>query len=237
MKEKITLSFDAASQTYDSVSEVQILSSARLVDMLKDVRPSGHIQTILDVGSGTGNTAAEVMKIYPNAGYTLCDISENMLQKAKLRIKRANYIICDAEKYDFIEKYDLGISNLALQWFESIDRFLEKILKNCRFFAFSTLLDGSFREYDNFLLQHGIFHFNYPSADEIKRICEKRGKLTAWKIESYALQFENSFGLARYFKKLGTAPQSFPKNILPLLNEHKINLNYEVFFTILEARI
>jgi malonyl-ACP O-methyltransferase BioC len=224
MKEKIKSSFDGAYKTYDSVSEVHVLSSAHLAGMLKDtVSP----QTILDVGCGTGNTSAELMKLYPDAGYTLCDLSENMISQALLKIKGARCIICDAENYDFTENYDLVVSNLAMQWFESIDAFLEKILKNCRCFAFSTLLDGSFSNCPNLLDNSG-----YPPLEELKRICRKHGKLVKCETKRYDLSFETPFGLARYFKKLGAAYHSSKKNIPHSPNGQEINLNYDLAFAI-----
>ncbi|MDR3151597.1 MAG: methyltransferase domain-containing protein, partial [Holosporaceae bacterium] len=138
IKEKIKLSFNEACKTYDSVADVHILSSAHLAGMLKELNLSPG--SVLDIGCGTGNTSAELIKAYPNAYYTICDLSENMVRHALLKIPEARTIVGDAEKYNFMENYDLGISNLAMQWFESIDLFLEKILKNCHCFAFSTLL-------------------------------------------------------------------------------------------------
>jgi malonyl-ACP O-methyltransferase BioC len=235
MKEKIKSSFDAAARTYDSVSEVQILSSAYLVAMLKNLDRPSKMNKILDVGSGTGETSLELMKIYPEADYTLCDISENMIRNARLKIRNASFIVDDAEKHNFIEKYDLGISNLALQWFESLDLFLKKILKNCEYFAFSTLLDESFYDYKKLLRQHDISVPDFPSIDEIKHICVKHGSIIECEIKKYSLWFENPFGLARYFRKLGASAYRGERSIISSLQGCPINLDYCIFFGIIRG--
>ncbi|MDR1983175.1 MAG: methyltransferase domain-containing protein [Holosporaceae bacterium] len=235
MKEKIKSSFDSASETYDSVSEVQTLSSAHLVEMLKKSTLPLKIAKILDIGSGTGNTSLELMKVYPAAVYTLCDISENMIRRSRMKIKSANYIVGDAERYNFTEKYHLAVSNLTMQWFESVDLFLEKILKNCEYFAFSTLLDESFYDYENLLRQYGVSVSCYPSIDEIIRICQKRGQLMEYEVKRYDLLFDTPFGLVRYFKKLGAGARQYKGNVVSLLRGHKIKLNYCVFFAIIKG--
>jgi len=187
--------------------------------MLQNSKLSVH--KIIDIGCGTGITSMQMRNVYPNAVYTLCDISENMIHKAKIKIPNAQFMICDAEGYNFVEKYDLGVSNLAMQWFESMDFFLEKILKNCNHFAFSTLLDQSFCEFNN----------HYPSLEELKNICEKHGTLIDFETKKYVLQFENAFGAARYLRKLGAAihlkrrPNAGPKSLI-----------YDVSFAVIKSR-
>jgi malonyl-ACP O-methyltransferase BioC len=212
--------FDKAADTYDSVADAQVSSSAYLAEMLNDFLSSSDAKTIIDIGCGTGNTSLELMRIYPNARYTLCDASKNMINKAKNKIGVAHYIVADAEKYDFTEQYSLGVSNLAVQWFESIDDFLGKILANCRYFAFSTLTEGSLK---------GLSGLTYLSVEEIKKICSNRGKLIKCATKRYDLQFENSFALARYFRKLGATIRPLKKT---LSCDEKIILTYNVFFGI-----
>ncbi|MDR1057543.1 MAG: methyltransferase domain-containing protein [Coxiellaceae bacterium] len=217
--------FDKASETYDSVAEVQILSSAHLSSMIKNTLRNSTVNSILDIGCGTGNTSLEVMKIYPNADYTLCDVSEKMLHKAQVKLNI--YGICaDAETYNFTKKYSLIISNLAMQWFESIDFFLRKNSKNCRYFAFSTLLNTSFRIFDKSAI-------TYPSLEKMKFLCKKHSKLLGCDIQRYELQFKNPFGLARYFRKLGAI--TYPSKKL-LTHHHKIILNYDIFFGIVDYK-
>jgi malonyl-ACP O-methyltransferase BioC len=227
MKEKIRSSFDNAAKTYDSVAQIHVLSSAKLVDMLKNLYL--HPKTVLDIGCGTGNTSIELKKLYPYAEYTLCDMSENMIGRAAAKVQNAKYIVCDAEKYNFSEYYDLAISNLAMQWFESIDTFLGNMLKKCRYFVFSTLSDKNFSNYPElFEKRQG----NYPSLQDLKSIAEKHGKLLKCTEERYNLSFKTPFGAARYLRTLGAAPCSTSENIIRKSDKREINLNYEIVFVI-----
>jgi hypothetical protein len=125
-----------------------------------------------------------------------------------------------------------------MQWFQSIDVFLKKIMKNCRFFAFSTLFDENFSNYRNLLQQYDFTDLvpSYPSVNALKSICEKHGKLIKYATKRYDLQFKTPFELVKYFRKLGAAIPQNKINILSALQQHKsdINLNYELFFSILE---
>jgi malonyl-ACP O-methyltransferase BioC len=238
-KEKIKTAFAGAAETYDSVAEVQALSSAHLCEMIKATMISAPPGEILDIGCGTGITSLEAMKIYPGAKYTLCDISDEMIRESEKKIKNAQFIVCDAEKYDFPGNRDLGISNLAVQWFESLDDFLGKILKHCRYFAFSTLTDGSFFDRKKKLENCGVFS-EYPSSEELLNICRQHGFLRKYDTKRYNLQFETFRASCKYFKKLGATANFTGKNhenlFAILRNKHAADLNYDVFFGIIERR-
>lgn len=72
---------------------------------------------VLDIGAGTGLFSSFILKKHPNANLTLIDISEKMLEVAKVRFKsypNVNYITADYTKYNFEEKYDIVISSLSI---------------------------------------------------------------------------------------------------------------------------
>ncbi|MCO1602503.1 class I SAM-dependent methyltransferase [Desulfosporosinus nitroreducens] len=72
---------------------------------------------VLDVGAGTGLLSFLILKKFPNANLTLIDISEKMLEVAKVRFKgnlNVTYINDDYTNYKFNEKYDVIISSLSI---------------------------------------------------------------------------------------------------------------------------
>ena len=76
---------------------------------------------ILDIGAGTGLLSGFLMERYPEASFTLIDLSEKMLEIAKDRFRsnsNVKYIIGDYSKYDFVEKYDLVASALSIHHLE-----------------------------------------------------------------------------------------------------------------------
>lgn len=80
---------------------------------------------ILDVGAGTGLLSASLMERYPEASFTLIDISEKMLEMAKDRFRgnlKVKYIAADYSKYDFGEKYDMVVSALSIHHLEDKEK-------------------------------------------------------------------------------------------------------------------
>lgn len=237
-KELVQSCFDNSAVTYDSVAGIQLESSKFLVNMLgsglKDVN------SILDIGCGTGNTSLELLKKHPNAEFCLCDISSKMLEVAVQKIpKTVSTICCDAENYNFDRNYDLIISNLSMQWFDDILGFIEKIRKHTKTLAFSTLLRGSFEKYRKLL--NSPPPFEYIEKNEL---LESVSQIKNYAINRYCIEFDNFFAVAKYFKKMGAYYSSsnmtekakkekseFYKRISDI-NE-KITLDFEVFFGIL----
>ncbi len=80
---------------------------------------------ILDVGAGTGLLSAFLMERYPEASFTLIDISEKMLDMAKDRFRgnpNMKFIATDYSKYDFAEKYDMVVSALSIHHLEDEEK-------------------------------------------------------------------------------------------------------------------
>ena len=76
---------------------------------------------ILDIGAGTGLLSSFLIKRYPNATFTLIDISEKMMEIAKKRFSNypnVKFIIEDYTKYNFTEKYDIVASALSIHHLE-----------------------------------------------------------------------------------------------------------------------
>ena len=72
---------------------------------------------ILDIGAGTGLLSSFILDKFPDANVTLIDMSEKMLDVAKVRFKanpNVTYIIDDYTKYKFDKKYDVIISSLSI---------------------------------------------------------------------------------------------------------------------------
>ena len=85
---------------------------------------------ILDMGAGTGLLSAFLMERYPDASFTLIDISEKMLDIAKDRFRgnsNVKYIVADYSKYSFVEDYDIVVSALSIHHLEDEEK--KKIYK------------------------------------------------------------------------------------------------------------
>ena len=85
----------------------------------------GEAPKILDIGSGTGLFSSIVLKKYPNAKFTLIDLSDKMLALAKERFKgntNVQFIVDDYTKHNFTEKFDIIISALSIHHLSATDK-------------------------------------------------------------------------------------------------------------------
>lgn len=72
---------------------------------------------VLDLGAGTGLFSAMVAAAFPRARFTLVDVSEEMLVRARQRFagdKRFVLRVADLATADFVEPFDVAISALAI---------------------------------------------------------------------------------------------------------------------------
>ncbi|MEF2965588.1 class I SAM-dependent methyltransferase [Paenibacillus sp. M1] len=72
---------------------------------------------ILDLGAGTGLLSGFLWHKYPQAHFTLMDLSENMLEQAKQRFQgktNFEYVVADYTEYPFAESYDIVVSSLSI---------------------------------------------------------------------------------------------------------------------------
>ena len=141
---------------------------------------------VLDLGAGTGLLTKEIFEIYPNAHFTLIDISADMLNKAKERFKGINNV-------EFIEenyltnipggKYDLICSALSIHHLNEQEK--EKLYKDIY-----KLLEGKgcFLNLDLFNSESEIIEdlfkkwwLNY--IDKNLKTNEKENLFESWKLD------------------------------------------------------
>jgi tRNA (cmo5U34)-methyltransferase len=93
---------------------------------------------MLDLGAGTGLFSSYVKSKYPDSRITLIDLSEKMLDLAKLRFsanEEIDYIIADYTSYPFEEPFDAVISSLSIHHLphekkQSLFRTIYSLLKD-----------------------------------------------------------------------------------------------------------
>ncbi len=85
---------------------------------------------ILDIGAGTGLLTKFIFKKYPEAEFTLIDLSEEMLKVAKNRFKgnkNFKFVIADYTTHNFSDSFDLIVSSLSIHHLDDYDK--EKLYK------------------------------------------------------------------------------------------------------------
>lgn len=105
-------------RTYDSQADDYDQFIKKVVpgyDFFTTIAPVlvGSPKSVLDLGCGTGNIAAAVKKLHPEAAITCVDPSEGMLQKAQAKLD-AGFIQSSAEDFTFDKKYDAVTSIMMM---------------------------------------------------------------------------------------------------------------------------
>ena len=77
-------------------------------ELMKNLNDDLNEIKILEIGSGTGILTNYLISKYQNSQITLIDISEPMIESCRNKFgNRLNYIVSDAENYEFENKFDL----------------------------------------------------------------------------------------------------------------------------------
>lgn len=136
-------SFGAAALSYDGVAGLQRSVGRALLSHWPERIPAAGL--ILDVGTGTGHFAAELLASHPESRLIALDLSEGMLRVARDRLGHGQAGLClcgDAENLPLADgTMDLVFSNLAIQWCADVVRVFRefrRVLKPGGVLLFST---------------------------------------------------------------------------------------------------
>jgi len=124
--DEIRKAFDAIADRYDGQRKYVI---PRMEDLygaaVWAAEWPGRTPAILDIGAGTGLLSALLMQKYPQATFTLVDISRNMLDVARERFSNnpnVRFIVADYSREDLPGRYDLVCSALSIHHLEHGDK-------------------------------------------------------------------------------------------------------------------
>ena len=116
--EHVKKAFDGFAQEYDAQREFVIPELRQFYGTAVWAAESvQHSPAILDIGAGTGLLSAFLLKKFPDAGITLMDFSENMLDVARQRFagnKNIHYVVSDYSHSDLGGPYDIICSALSI---------------------------------------------------------------------------------------------------------------------------
>ncbi|MFH0731556.1 MAG: malonyl-ACP O-methyltransferase BioC [Candidatus Omnitrophota bacterium] len=175
-KEAIRRNFSKYAGYYDQYCNIQNACAQELIGKLN----GAHFNNILDIGCGTGNYTKFLREKFPKAAIKAIDISENMIEIAKLKLSGDNieFIVADAETIDLDAGFDLLSSNASLQWFENLESALIKykeLLAAGGVALFSVFGPNTFHELDESLKQvfgksKSISSYNFLEKRKIEAV-------------------------------------------------------------------
>ncbi|MBW2466949.1 MAG: alpha/beta fold hydrolase, partial [Deltaproteobacteria bacterium] len=126
--------FSRAADSYDSYAKVQAEVARKLIEKIDIARDLSRIETILEIGCGTGNFTSLLTDKFPAAKIIALDFSPEMIAKARHKLKKNNIEFICAEGEGFLQQtpdnfYDLIASNGSLQWFTDHETALRNIAR------------------------------------------------------------------------------------------------------------
>ncbi|TVX92433.1 class I SAM-dependent methyltransferase [Paenibacillus agilis] len=123
---KVKSQFDEAAQQYDQQRKMLIPCFDDFYKVSVSLASAATSSpNILDLGAGTGLFSSFLLQKYPEANLTLIDLSEKMLEIAKLRLKgytSVNYSVDDYTNYISDVKFDIIISGLSIHHLTDTDK-------------------------------------------------------------------------------------------------------------------
>ena len=147
MNTKLQNKFSLAAHTYDERSILQRRIASQLLDWMGNLE---NISTILDIGTGTGSLARQLIDMYPDLSIFGIDFALGMLQISKDKDKNTHFIQSDAKQLPFKdESLDLAMSNVAYQWVDRLDLAFgetKRILRKNGRFCFTVFTKNTLRE-------------------------------------------------------------------------------------------
>ncbi|MNI18398.1 Trans-aconitate 2-methyltransferase [compost metagenome] len=125
-RNEVSSQFDEVAQKYDAQRKMLIpcFDDFYQISVSMAEAPT-HTPNILDLGAGTGLFSSLLLQKYPQAKLTLIDISEKMLEIAKLRLSGfadIDYILDDYTHFVSPEKFDIIISSLSIHHLSDHDK-------------------------------------------------------------------------------------------------------------------
>lgn len=205
----ICQSFDAA-EKYDQAATVQRVAARELFQRIHTCMAGKKPLRILEIGCGTGLLTEHLRACWPDADILATDFAPNMLARAKSRLgESVSYHQMDAATPDVNGPFDLICGNLIMQWLPEPAkalRTLAEILAPGGVLAVSTLLDGTFAEWQQACAQEGQ-HAATPVYPELANAQNWRPSAFSggWVEQDIVQAFADGLDFVRHLKATGAS--------------------------------
>jgi len=112
-------------------------------DFIQYLKTRKNLETVLEVGCGTGVYPIKLKELFANIKYTGIDISETAIKQCK-KNSSFEFIAGDFIKLDISRKFDLIFSHAVVDHVYDMDEFVAKIVNLTKKYAYITAYRGFF---------------------------------------------------------------------------------------------
>ncbi len=179
---------------YYKASGLQKAIGERLI-----ILADNNFHNILEIGCGDGQFTGLLKEKFASSKITSLDISEKMVNLAKKKLTRINFIVADGEMLPFKERFDLIVSNASFQWFDDFNGSLVKYKDNLSenglllfsIFGRNTLPELTKSIKELFKIDIKIKASFFPSKEKIEEILKKNFKNIFLKKENIKKEYSS----------------------------------------------
>jgi len=135
------------------------------------------VKTVLEVGCGSGTYPIKYPELFINKEYTGIDISRPAIKYCKEK-SNLNFICDDYINMIYVKKFDLVFSLSVVESVYDIDKFITKIVENCKKYAYIFSHRGYHTELENHKMVHDRnkgYYSNFLSINQIRKTLLKAG--------------------------------------------------------------
>ena len=211
-EQNISRSFSRAAGHYDDVAIIQREVAQRLAERLNYLKV--EVNTVLDLGSGTGFCTQITQKHYPSATFICLDLSQSMLQHARSKGVGKYHIRATATALPVADNsLDLVISSMMLHWCEQPDMVateVRRVLRPGGLFIFSTCASETLHELTAALKTANIPPpaNTFPDIHSMAAMISAAYSDTVLDKETIQLLRPDLKGLISVLRRSGTLPQT-----------------------------
>ncbi len=160
----------ASFEWYEGIHDENTKLHENFIEFLEAKRKS--IQTILEVGCGTGIYPIKYSKLFNDLEYTGIDFSETNIEYCKNN-STFNFISGDFIKMKVEQEYDLVYSHAVVDHVYDIDVFIMNLVRSCKKFAYINAYRGFFPDLEKHEMKwrdDDNCYYNKISIKQIKKL-------------------------------------------------------------------
>lgn len=211
-KRLVAKRFGAHFDTYDREAAVQMSICDRMASMI-ETEGIETVESALEIGAGTGFLSNHLLRMMPKARWIFNDISDRSQEYVQryidlYNVESASFCCSDAESqidgcYDFIA------SSSAIQWFNSVPKFIERLssmVSSGGYVALSLFAPDNFKEV---AISNSDIGLSYHTLPEMENYLEGAGfsVTQSWE-QCHKLLLPTPMDVLRHIKLTGVSGAS-----------------------------